>query len=65
MGDNARKLKILYILQLLYREADEKQPLSVERIIAELEKKGIKAERKSVYSDIAALREFGIDIAAV
>ncbi len=65
MGNNARKLKILYILQLLYREADEKQPLSVERIIAELEKKGIKAERKSVYSDIAALREFGIDIAAV
>ena len=65
MNENARKLKILYILQILYKQADAENPVSVEKIIAELEKKGIKAERKSVYSDIAALREFGIDIGTV
>ncbi len=65
MNENARKLKILFILQLLYRHADEKQPLSVEKIISELATKRLAAERKSVYSDIAALREFGIDIVSV
>lgn len=65
MNENGRKLKILYILQLLYRHADEKEPLSIEKIIAELAKKGITAERKSIYSDIAALREFGVEIVAV
>ena len=33
------------------------------QIIRELEKYGVKAERKSLYSDIAILKEFGYDIA--
>lgn len=65
MTANGRKLKILYLLQLLYKKADAENPISIETIISELAKKNISAERKSVYSDIAALREFGIDVQTV
>ena len=57
-----QKLKILYIMQYLMRHSDESHPVSVAQIIAELEKHGISAERKSIYSDIEALRDFGVDI---
>lgn len=57
-----QKLKILYIMQYLLRHSDESHPVSVAQIIAELEKHGISAERKSIYSDIEALRDFGVDI---
>ena len=65
MNENGRKIKILYILQTLYKKADEESPISVEAIIEELARNGIHAERKSIYSDIAALRDFGIDIETV
>lgn len=57
-----QKLKILYIMQYLMRNSDESHPVSVAQLIAELEKHDISAERKSIYSDIEALREFGLDI---
>ena len=65
MNESGRKLKILYLLQILYKKSDENDPISVETIIEELAKNGIQAERKSIYSDIAALREFGIEIETV
>lgn len=60
-GDN-QKLKILYILRLLTERSDEQHPISMREIIGYLEEKEVCAERKSIYSDIEALREFGIDI---
>ncbi|MBO5299009.1 MAG: WYL domain-containing protein, partial [Clostridia bacterium] len=65
MNESGRKLKILYLLQVLYKKSDENDPVSVETIISELAKYNISAERKSIYSDIAALREFGIEIETV
>ncbi len=47
---------------MLLSETDEEHPLTVSDIISKLEKEGIKAERKSVYSDIALLEEYGMDI---
>lgn len=57
-----QKLKLLYILRLLQRKSDEEHPVSMSEILAYLEENGITAERKGVYSDLSALRDFGLDI---
>lgn len=57
-----QKLKILYILQMLMEKTDEYHCLSTKEIIEELERHDIRAERKSIYDDIAALQDFGVDI---
>lgn len=57
-----QKLKLLYLLQILQRETDNTHAISMATIISKLHALGIPAERKSVYSDIASLRTFGIDI---
>lgn len=57
-----QKLKILYILQLLYERTDEAHAVTTKEIIDYLAQNDIKAERKSIYDDIAALEDFGMDI---
>lgn len=58
----AKKAKLLYVMQLLIEKTDENNPVSVNQIIAELDKHGIKAERKSIYDDIQTLEDFGLYI---
>lgn len=60
-SDN-QKLSILYILDYLERESDEAHPIGAEQLIAMLERHGISVERKTIYSDIAALQHYGVDI---
>ena len=60
-----QKLKILYILKMLEELSDEEHPVTTARLIAELEKKGIRCERKTIYSDISSLIDFGYDIIQV
>jgi len=57
-----QKLKILYVMEYLLRNSDEAHPVTVARLIAELDSHGISAERKSIYDDIESLREYGLDI---
>jgi predicted DNA-binding transcriptional regulator YafY len=57
-----QKLKILYIMRMLMRETDEAHGLTMADIIDRLDEHGIKAERKSIYDDIALLCDFGLDI---
>lgn len=57
-----QKLKLLHILKQLTEQSDEKHPISVEQILGNLANYGIRGERKSVYSDIGVLKEFGYDI---
>lgn len=57
-----QKMKILYIKKLLWEETDENHQLTVNEIIQRLALLDIKAERKSVYDDIATLQSFGYDI---
>ncbi len=57
-----QKLKLLYLTKLLLTRSDEAHPMSVPQIIESLAVNGIKAERKSIYDDIEALRHFGLDI---
>lgn len=59
---NNQKLKILYLRDILYRYTDDEHPLSAVKIAEMLEDNGIEAERKSIYSDIEMLAEYGLDI---
>ena len=57
-----QKLKILYLLQLLYDKSDQTHPVTMEQMLAYLAENGVAAERKSLYSDIEALRSFGVNV---
>ena len=64
-SDN-QKLKILYILDYLQRNSHADHPIRATELIQMLEKQhNILCERKTVYSDIAALQEYGADIVSV
>ena len=57
-----QKLKLLYLLKILFEMTDERSGLTLSQISAELAKYNVSAERKSLYDDIEALRLFGIAI---
>lgn len=57
-----QKLKMLYLIKILMERTDEAHPLTVNEIIDALGVYGISAERKSIYTDIEHLRDFGVDI---
>ena len=64
-SDN-QKLKILYIYDYLLRNSHEKHPIRAAELIGMLEHQhNILCERKTVYSDIAALQDYGVDIVSV
>ena len=60
-----QKLKLLYIMQYLMERTDEDHMVTTQDIIGYLEQYGIHAERKSIYTDIDQLMEFGLDIIRV
>lgn len=57
-----QKTKLLHLARMLLRQTDEDHPLTVPQIIEGLARQDIKAERKSIYDDLEALRLFGLDI---
>lgn len=57
-----QKLKLFYILQMLKENTDEEHVLSTQEIIKRLADNDIKAERKSIYDDMACLMDYGYDI---
>jgi len=57
-----QKLKILYLLKILRDQTDESHPLTVNELISRLAVYGVTAERKTIYDDIEALRQYGVDI---
>ena len=57
-----QKTKLLHLARMLLRQTDEEHPLAVAQIIEALARQDIKAERKSVYDDMEALRLFGLDV---
>lgn len=63
MATNVSKLKLLWLLRILFEETDEETGLTMPQIVEKLAEHGVSAERKAVYRDIEALREFGLDIA--
>lgn len=59
---SGQKLKILYLMKILLEQTDETHLLTVNELISRLLGYGISAERKTIYADIEALCEFGLDI---
>ena len=64
-SDN-QKLKIFYIKDYLERNSHAEHPVRAAQLIEILEKRyGIVCERKTIYSDIAALQDLGVDIVSI
>ena len=64
-SDN-QKLKIFYILDYLEAHSNEKKPVRASELIAMLDRQhDIRCDRKTVYSDIAALQQYGVDIVSL
>lgn len=57
-----QQLRPIYILDYLTAESNEEHPVPTQEIIAMLNRNGIKAERKTIYSDIDKLTQYGFDI---
>ena len=61
-GNNS-KLKLSYLTKIMLEQTDEEHGLTLPQIIEELERYDVTAERKSIYSDFADMRDLlGIDI---
>lgn len=58
------KLRVLHLARLLEQETDERHALTLTELSERLEALGLGAERKALYRDLDALREFGLDIIA-
>lgn len=57
-----QKKKLPALQRLLLTETDEDHGLTMDEILRALAQQGITAERKSIYDDIATLRDCGMDI---
>ena len=57
-----QKLKLLYIKRFLEKKTDKNHGVTVREIIEYLDKNGISAERKSIYSDLESLEDYGLVI---
>ena len=62
MKGKNQKLKLLYLAKIMQEKTDDTHYLTMPEIINELAKYDIEAQRKSVYDDIAALNDYGIEI---
>ena len=57
-----QKLKLLYLKQFFEEKTDEEHPASMQQILDYLKANGVDAERKSIYTDLDALSDFGMDV---
>ena len=64
-SDN-QKLKILYILDYLQKNSHADRLVTAQELIGMLDRQhSIRCDRKTVYSDIAALQDYGADIVSI
>ena len=64
-SDN-QKLKIFYILDYLKQNSHQDHPVRAAELLSMLERQhNIVCDRKTVYSDIAALQDLGVDIVSI
>ncbi len=57
-----QNLKVIYLAKILLEETNENHGLTMAEIISELNSYGIKAERKSIYSDVESLKMLGFKV---
>lgn len=59
------KIRLLYLEKMFREQTDEQNALSTTDLMENLNRYGLSCDRKSLYSDIASLVEFGYDIIKV
>lgn len=57
-----QRMKLLYLMKILLEQTDEDHTLTIADLIFNLAEYDIKAERKTLYSDMDLLRAFGLNI---
>ena len=60
-----QKQTILFVMDYLQKHSHKDHPVNTVEIIRMLRQEGISADRKSIYSDIKALTEYGLDIVSL
>ena len=60
-----QKRKILELCRIFEERTDDEHGMTAAELIGALDECGVSAERKSLYGDIDALRDFGMDIVSV
>lgn len=60
--NKTRRIRILALYELLHENSDEEHPLSTQELMELLEKQGVPSSKKTIYRDLSALREHGVDI---
>ena len=58
----SQKLRLLVLRDYLTENSDEDHPVSLADMIAHLHERGIEAERKTLYSDLQLLMDYGLDL---
>ena len=57
-----QKLKLMYLLKILKENTDETHGITMQEIIQQLDRYGIRAERKALYTDFDSLARLGYEI---
>jgi predicted DNA-binding transcriptional regulator YafY len=57
-----QKMKLLYLMKILLERTDSENPMTIADIVTALAAYDIKAERKSIYTDMELLRQYGMEI---
>lgn len=65
MGKELNKVKLLFLHDIFTRQTDKEHVYSANELCDLLSEYGINCERKSIYSYIEALKEYGMDIVNV
>ena len=59
---NNHKMALLYMMRELLERTDEEHTLNASQLISILEGYGCKADRRTIYSNVEVLNDFGLDI---
>ena len=62
MQEKTSKIKLIKILEILRQETDEDHYIDSSELMRRLEEQGISIERKTLYTDIELLNQFGYEI---
>ncbi len=60
--DSIRKIRLLKVWEILFRSSDEEHPMTSVELMKRLRASGIPVDRKTLYSDIDALNQYGYEV---
>lgn len=60
--ENVKRVRLLRIWEILKQESDEEHPMSSLVLLSKLKEGGIECDRRTLYSDIKVLNDFGYEI---